>query len=235
MRPVFFLLFIVTVLFAGDNQDSIIFSHAYHSKEAEASCTDCHTTVFEKKSALPGMAECGECHDATTSSDKKDCMLCHTHPDKAVNKTVNYLHPEFSHKKHLEREKDCGYCHQAIASTEKTGIRDIPAMKLCLRCHNDKQSPARCTLCHQDLADKKPRSHTTLWRSGRGHGSAARIATAECEQCHQPASCDACHQGMSALKAHDPNYLYTHGIEARKHDKNCKTCHATSDFCASCH
>ncbi len=77
-----------------------------------------------------------------------------------------------------------------------------------------------------------------------------------CENCHQPVK----YQGTNTPKnfyapyynkdqvtrtdrtslqklttAHDLNYIYSHGLDARQKSFECKTCHDPVDFCAACH
>jgi len=117
------------------------------------------------------------------------------------------------------------------ATTEK----NLPDMDMCLTCHDDKKAPGDCRTCHDNLADLKPAGHKSPWFMNKEHGRDARFNRMDCAKCHQESSCDACHKGQLSTRIHDLNFSFTHGIEARRGDKDCTVCHETQRFCITCH
>jgi hypothetical protein len=113
--------------------------------------------------------------------------------------------------------------------------KNLPTMETCLTCHNDKKAPRNCRLCHADPEKIKPASHQSPWFLRKEHGRDARFDRMQCEKCHQEASCDACHRGQLSIRIHDPNFSFTHGIEAKKEEMDCALCHEVDKSCVACH
>jgi c(7)-type cytochrome triheme protein len=212
----------------------LVFSHRFHIEEAGAECGTCHEAATESASGadrlLPDMAACMQCHD-----EEDDCRRCHPGaPEEArpVPRPAEGLN--FSHAAHLGRDLSCDDCHEGIWDSVNVLDRSLPAMETCLRCHDGRQAPAECSVCHEDLRSSGliPRNHGADWLWD--HRMEARANDATCLSCHEESRCDACHQGRVDRAVHDRNFRYTHSLAARGNPRQCGVCHGTA-FCQSCH
>jgi hypothetical protein len=236
-----FIFALLAVFCRADSTDSALdtikFSHKLHLKDVGAACLDCHTAAPENtgggKMNHPHMESCKNCHK--DEFDKKNCALCHSNVKKARFFQVELHHKSFSHKAHLVRGVECTFCHKNLDNVSYATKENLPDMSVCYSCHNDKKAPRNCTICHDDPQRIKPESHRSLWFLKEEHGRDARFNTLECEKCHQQTYCDQCHFGQSKFKIHDPNFSFTHGLEAQRRDKDCMMCHEVQNSCERCH
>lgn len=223
---------------ATDAQDTIIFSHKVHVVDAGAACTDCHQPTADNNGKSPTINHykkaCTGCHEDAIVTEK-NCALCHSNPAKPQTIKIEITQKNFTHKAHLARNLECSACHKDVEKTGKVTAKNLPDMEMCFTCHNDIKARRDCNLCHTDLDKIKPTSHKSVRFLKEGHGNKARFDAAQCEKCHQQKTCDNCHSGQNSNKIHNPNYLVTHGLEAKRRDKNCMVCHEVNNSCIACH
>ncbi|MCK5033768.1 MAG: hypothetical protein KAS18_09045, partial [Calditrichia bacterium] len=86
MKKVFFILglSLLSGILLSNSPDNIElkFSHKLHTIDEEQECSDCHESATNSLSGsdnlLPGMENCGDCHDI---EDEKNCNMCHSDVD----------------------------------------------------------------------------------------------------------------------------------------------------------
>jgi c(7)-type cytochrome triheme protein len=221
--------------------DTLIFSHKVHSSKVEVECKVCHEPVVKgahkDMMSMPVMKTCaGECHgDQIKSKDSSDCATCHKNVKAAGELTIDRSLPRFNHNQHPAIKTNCIACHAGIELADKSTTKPLPAMPVCIKCHDNRKAPAECKTCHVNVDELKPASHSARWLESSEHGLQSRVDIAACDQCHQQSSCDQCHRGLRSTRLHSVNYLFSHGIEAKTQSARCATCHDTRRFCSSCH
>lgn len=217
-KPIILVIFLFMATAFG--QDSIIFPHNSHIEDEELECTVCHADVEKSssldESLLPLMEVCSDCHDVD-----EDCEMCHESPDDAdtypVSGSTSGL--DFSHLFHLDSFSDCSRCHSQSIEDDGTAIR------------MEWQS-WKCSACHQE---NKPQDHDISWSEFHGM-SLQEHDDPRCATCHTEKFCESCHsQSQFEPKTHNPNYMYTHGLEARVEILECSTCHHIENDCRKCH
>lgn len=133
----------------------------------------------------------------------------------------------FNHGQHLALGVDCQRCHTEIDTSTRARDYNFPPASTCDNCHGPQHprpadEPARCSLCHTDVAggdDGTPLRVTQSVRAPRpqlvfNHAMHAR-AGATCERCHgdmskvrlastlqlpREADCLTCHDGFTATE-----------------------------------
>ena len=245
----------------GKRNDKIIkFSHSVHAELTE--CGSCHSKVpgstSLKDRLLPDHENCRECHDV---EDSDGCNTCHfdENYEALVQSTSSLI---FSHKEHVEkRNLECTSCHKGLKDVDYSfkAVQPSPVMADCYSCHNDRSvSSNACESCHISTADLIPTDHRSI-SFKRSHKFAAREFNADCVMCHDVNnnSCETCHsannisteisqpyapnnfvddpRAQKITRAHELNYRFFHGIDARSKNSECQSCHDTEIFCATCH
>jgi hypothetical protein len=192
-------------------------------------CSQCHKGAAGMETMHKA---CGECH--LRRAMDMTCTSCHTTPEKSMAK-AELFKCKFSHVSHASRTKECRSCHEEPQRARWLANGDYPAMKTCLTCHDNAKSSGECSVCHNDVAQMKPQSHTYAWAGRNGHGLEANYNKVQCLQCHAQKECDRCHLGQTSSRIHTPGYRYTHGTDARMGVTNCALCHAAKNSCGQCH
>jgi hypothetical protein len=224
-----------SVEFAEETSD-IMFSHELHVEEGEMACITCHENAEKSISSidwnLPSMDICSECHDEV--EDDEECGVCHRNAEDPGEFLYPEREVEFNHQVHLGQGVQCTECHGVF--DESNALKDVhlPAMSLCLDCHEGTKADDKCELCHGSritLADIHPGDWLHLHRD--------RIITEPegCQVCHRnESSCLECHRGDNLTgKIHSLNYQFTHGLDAKGKEKDCQRCHSLTGFCNDCH
>ncbi|MFC2076195.1 cytochrome c3 family protein [candidate division KSB1 bacterium] len=241
----------------------VTFDHAYHVKDMEMACADCHAAAAESESAadsnMPTHDECSVCHDMESDDA---CQTCHA--DLDILGMAEEPEPElmFDHKSHGAMEElTCQVCHAGLDKTDYAGPDNFPAMETCSACHDGSRADMSCGLCHVRSDNLRPEDHHESWVTG--HGSTARIGDESCMICHESSRCEECHQGFRLIKdnfgdfqlrsphmpslggekglvenqlqEHGMNFLYLHPIQAKGRALDCAVCHEQAEFCISCH
>jgi len=194
--------------------ESLIFSHRLHLTKAQASCQDCHATAWGSTSAtdnkLPSEKDCLKCHDGQQA--RRECTVCHKHPESAVRSRLpardfrfnhqlhlelgnlapviaaaidsgNYLSPPQNIRAQLNREIPCLACHRGLDETDLAGKANLPQMADCLVCHAEIDPPFSCEFCHTKEAKIKPSSHTADYLDLHNSGK-VKLEKQSCQICH---------------------------------------------------
>jgi hypothetical protein len=213
------------VLIFGEDQDRILFQHAFHVEDMELSCTHCHEGVEDADrqtwSIFPEMDTCLECHDDDTADGS--CEYCHTNPDNPlpISESWNKSELGFSHKKHLDKYDDCSKCHNYINEDSEIDVPKVWVM-------------SECQDCHMNL-EEGPNNHDLAWK--QLHGAEVNGSTiGNCELCHTNNSCEECHQLQEfSPNVHPVDYILLHSFEAKAGVIECSTCHNIIEDCYTCH
>jgi hypothetical protein len=240
------------------------FSHAQHAK-ADVDCTQCHDMVEKSARAsdrnIPVHLQCESCHDIAAAKQGEEtdppssCAVCHPGVRSEADPYVPNVFPannlRFPHDRHLEQGISCTRCHQGIEQAD-LGTRDhLMKMTGCLECHDGRQAPNKCATCHLSEPDgvlKTRFASGALAPTGQlrndDHGRDflhrhARLAQGDlesCSDCHRQTECEACHVSTSkAFRIHPPDFMASHGLQARTQTLDCASCHREQSFCVACH
>jgi hypothetical protein len=230
------------------------FPHHEHVTKGRVTCVQCHagiTAATENAPLhLPDTATCVGCHEKP--HDAHECKGCHGLESTREEAQMDLDTLKFRHDTHDQRLKgNCAYCHQGV-ETNSDHVR--PAMGVCLSCHEHQDDFAQartCDRCHKDIRGEQTRPSSHVAHDGdwlREHGNAAYAVRDLCSTCHAEKFCAGCHgRTVPALPekmafddvlragVHRAGFVSRHSLEARTQPGLCTTCHATSDFCESCH
>ncbi len=229
-------LFLIFILFVSAKNDNLIpaweqsyFSHKLHF-ENDVTCDVCHTDM---KNPVPAFEECSACHDEEINSEFINLVK----DLKSYRKGYGYFpHPEFSHPEHLEASAKCEDCHGNMTEVDMGTQENWPKHDQCWKCHNDKNAPADCNICHLNLKERKPADHTSIFINS--HGKLASTSKGkDCLNCHKFASnCSECHRGDNFESySHPHDYIFNHKLKKKTKKFKCSTCHSNSSFCSECH
>jgi hypothetical protein len=154
----------------------------------------------------------------------------------------------------------CEDCHPGAEEVDYTGVEQWPVMADCTSCHDGSRAASECAICHLDVDHLRPASHTPQWL--HRHNTLLRVEDEDCGMCHRTNDCQECHQAAPLVpgrarpqdhfapfapstaaqskplilqRAHELDYRYTHGLDARGKERDCQVCHEPSTFCAECH
>ncbi|HKE15858.1 MAG TPA: cytochrome c3 family protein [Kofleriaceae bacterium] len=255
-----------------DQQLPLHFSHVRHLAIPRVDCGDCHAAAAESRSSLdsllPGEDRCRACHAIDRAQPDKPvargepparCAACHPGPAGPAGAAVARVvvptaRIKFDHRAHRLAGAGCRDCHGDLAAERvELATRDqLPPMALCLRCHDGRRAPERCTTCHltqgggrimTDFPGGKLApsgalrgndAHDLSFRAD--HAAAARADESYCASCHRRSECADCHQGtMKPLDFHGNDYVSLHAIDARRGRPDCSACHRLQTFCVGCH
>ncbi|UKL14215.1 cytochrome c3 family protein [Dissulfurimicrobium hydrothermale] len=222
-------------------ETNLKFNHKLHVIDNQMACATCHASGEKGKLQNPGMDKCSECHEIDTDHPSEKCLLCHSVKSAAHDYEVSESVPEkpksykdlkFSHEYHEGVE--CNTCHKGIDKQDSLSQIEWPDMFVCKRCHNGKEAPITCEVCHEKIRkDIAPESHHGDWTMH--HGLESRFDRS-CQFCHenQERFCQDCHRTQKP-KDHIFNWKTTqHGEEATHDRRLCTTCH-TASYCSDCH
>jgi hypothetical protein len=249
-----------------DPSKYIKFSHAFHVKEQGIACTDCHHAVMGSKDAADNLMgdheSCKSCHQEQIDST---CSFCHVDPENIVPIPHGSRQFIFSHERHAAKDSiACETCHPGIDNLTYATEANIPTMKTCVGCHEQRSVARECATCHTNFATLIPADH----REGdfkKEHSRLTRLGelSVTCATCHTESFCQDCHSGAelhgfgsykdlmadplprAALrdgpaaqklqKVHDLNYRFTHASDAMSKRLDCASCHEEATFCVQCH
>jgi hypothetical protein len=187
------------------------FPHARHAGKVE--CLECHRAVLTDQNTagapVLGFEGCARCHSLRqVPLTEASCARCHG--DEARRG------PPGDHRG--------AWLSRHGAEAQGRGI--VGHGRDCRSCHGSDA----CARCHRE---RRPRSHTGLWRV-RLHGSAAAWDRDSCKTCHETGTCTACHDSTRPLN-HTSAWRATHGLAAgAESNERCAVCHRPSQ-CAACH
>jgi hypothetical protein len=217
----------------GQTPDIPQFSHRAHVEDVGAECVQCHQTLFAElvrgyKIGPPMKEICSQCHNGEDA--REEVIVGFSDEKKYIKPTM----PLFSHTTHIQYTERCYTCHRDVYGELKK-IKKVPPMSLCSECHNNHQANRNCNVCHENVDEIKPKTHTSRWVYRNGHGVQARFADDKCAECHEERECNQCHRGQSDFAVHRTGYRHSHGMDARQRVSNCGYCHDTELSCAQCH
>lgn len=228
----------------------------------ESACRPCHAidrgnpgrAVSGPDSGLDSGSDSGS---GSASRSPSPCVTCHPAYDRERRFVARVHVPapniKFDHAGHAARGIGCTTCHgDLVAENVALATRaQLPAMTLCLGCHDGKRASARCTTCHVAGAGGRVETRYSsgiLKPSGaifgdahdltfeRDHRAAAQNNLAYCESCHQKRECQSCHDGSAKPWGFHPgDYATAHAIDARRNEPDCSGCHRSQTFCTGCH
>jgi hypothetical protein len=208
--------------------------------EIGGQCVPCHAGVVDpKRSTIPPMSKCFECHEHEEQWQKGVCTPCHDADALRRTMPVSFLRHDTAFLRHHGEQ-----------------MAQSPQAQLCQNCHTH----AQCQSCHdvtQDLTVEARRPEKL--ESGqvhRGdfmvrHAIEARSEPARCLSCHTVQTCDSCHaaRGVSAnvanpVNPHPPEWIGNNtgspnfpGVAARRDVVSCAGCHEAGPAtnCIRCH
>ena len=185
MKKITILLLILTgTIFATflNWESDLVFSHKFHTEDAEAECSDCHTNVAESVKGsddlLPEMETCYSCHD-----EDMDCESCHLQgEDPIILPRIDTYSEKFNHKIHAQNEISCSKCHEQVVNKEEvnSGLH-LPLMNDCMACHDTPDEMDGCYSCHAEDENLVPQDHIASWKSEHGLYSESETT---CQSCH---------------------------------------------------
>ncbi len=156
---------------AGPEQP-IDFSHKVHAGTLGIDCKYCHTGVDKGQHAtIPAVSTCMGCHQwvkkgASPGSEEEIKKLADYH---AKGESIPWIrihnlpeHVQFKHHRHVWAGIDCQECHGPVEEMNRVYITPdtrynssaawLPAAKLemgwCVDCHQERDGPLDCVLCH---------------------------------------------------------------------------------------
>ncbi|MFC2173912.1 cytochrome c3 family protein [Acidobacteriota bacterium] len=166
----------------------------------------------------------------------------------------------FPHQSHVAvQEMACEDCHGTIEASGSAGDNNLPAVEVCLNCHEPGQAP--CTVCDGRPEAPVPgqyRDRNLVFSHeahlGRGlecGGCHTGIENAtgkekrpfipsmrRCLECHESRPCERCHTDMGARgfkpKTHDAFWHKAHGLATASEREDCSACHEPG-WCQECH
>ncbi len=224
---------------------------------AVESCDGCHDTQHPWIATAQAPQRGAQRRAAT-------CETCHLYDKlpsaKRSRRQRNSASPllVFNHAMHLRGGGTCEGCHDRMRSVQAgAGARaSLPSEASCISCHDGKRAADDCRTCHPtDRSGRLRRSMAPTrgaaklvpgnehsWGMGHDlnfverHGAVASVEGDRCAECHGEDECQSCHAGATRpLTIHRPDFVRSHGIEARTRTSDCGTCHRLQSDCLSCH
>ena len=247
-----------------DDSKQLKFSHKTHIQGASIECATCHAAAASTKasdSLRPVHDNCTSCHEEQLSSE---CGYCHVDPENIQPAAAPVREIVFSHEQHVALTKGaCATCHSGLEEAEYGTAKNMPSMATCSSCHNERKATNQCEACHTNLTALVPPDHLASTFK-RDHRELTRLGELEasCSTCHTQSFCAECHSATEVMQfgkgammsdptprvfpgigtktstlqmAHDLNYRFTHGIDAKVKTSDCYTCHSAQEFCSTCH
>jgi hypothetical protein len=159
----YFALFVVLTLALGFRWNKqrkapdqpIAFSHEIHAGKLNLDCLFCHeqadTSYF---AGIPAVSKCMECHVAVKTDTEEVQKLTEYWnneepiPWNRVHRIRVRKHVYFTHKRHVKKGVTCEQCHGELQAMTK--VRAVSSLKMgwCVSCHQDKEAPTDCLICH---------------------------------------------------------------------------------------
>ena len=131
----------------------IAFSHQHHVTEMEIDCQFCHAYARRGPVAgIPSVQRCVGCHRQVLNDSPEVQKLMQYWEDETpiewvrVHDLPDYV--RFTHKRHVRAGVECQDCHGDVGSMEATRKVEELSMGWCLGCHQERQAPLDCLVCH---------------------------------------------------------------------------------------
>ena len=160
----YFSLFMVLTLALGFRWNKqrkapdqpIAFSHEVHVGKLNLDCLFCHDTADKSAFAgVPPVSRCMECH-VSVKIESAEVQKIHKYwedqepiPWNRVYRIRIRDQVYFSHERHIKKDIDCVECHGDLGAMEK--VRAVTSLKMgfCVACHEHKEAPTDCLICHK--------------------------------------------------------------------------------------
>lgn len=245
------------------NAEIIKFSHKTHGEiDCEACHSSVLLSINLKSITFPNHENCSSCHE---TADDKNCKLCHYENkfENLIKSKTDLIFNHKFHNENAKQK--CIDCHSGLNNADYSfqSINAKPKMETCYSCHNQNGTATNtCEACHTSTINLKPQDHK-YENFSRLHKFSAKKVSANCIMCHSNQSCDDCHtanriitetnlqndfyrsmspanfvDGLKQQKltrAHDIDFIFTHGINSKGKESECISCHNTETFCVQCH
>lgn len=135
----------------------LVFSHALHTEEVGAECTDCHLYAESgARATIPNVALCADCHDeALTDSEQEAWLVEQIRSATPIPwRKLNHVpdHVFFSHRRHTAvAEVECASCHGDMGSQAQPPGRPLLSISMdrCMACHDESGASNDCISCHR--------------------------------------------------------------------------------------
>lgn len=217
------------------------------SSHKAVNCEECHTHPSLKgmvKAKFKGVQRVVE-HMKTVEGtfqaaglmakvEDVNCLQCHR--DIREKEELHYHSLRITHRKHLARGYHCTQCHANLVHGGNAPWKNTPTMESCFKCHDGKQAPNTCGLCHKELGEIKPALYNPEWIQAHRR-NIQDTGLDRCRTCHQQDFCTACHR---TAEPHPSNWMDQHRIAGRNPEQ-CFQCHGQATaagqpkFCKDCH
>jgi nitrate/TMAO reductase-like tetraheme cytochrome c subunit len=205
---------------------------------AGVSCQDCHTKpgVFnyfvrnlQGVTHLVNYISDTYQQPITTFVGANNCVQCH--PKEEIERDIVVGQIRVNHTGLREEGYQCLTCHANIShpgtQLEVARMPQDTVMSVCASCHDGKQLPDDCDICHiSGLPPDYEKVAMTV-----------QVTPSQCAGCHGGrAFCSDCHQGLQM--PHPKTWEKGHGGVVLDRGKSiCVSCHLEDDkrFCIDCH
>ena len=229
-----------------DNFSIANFPHKPHIAQ-DVACDICHD-LNDNGVGYPTFETCLTCHEEKADVFNR-CNECHVKQNITVKKESIDSHKKtfephipaawkeinFQHKKYSKNEPQfCLGCHPNIKTSERSSLKNFPAMEESMQFAKKQGISNDCQVCHTQVNKiTPPASHNIAWK--RKHGLMEPFMDkSRCLLCHQEETCTACHQTEKPQSHTNLWRKKTHGIQSSFDRSKCMVCHR-SDECQSCH
>ena len=155
----------------------------------------------------------------------ENCKRCH----QDTQNLVVYHSLKITLKDHWNRGTSCVVCHSRVVHGPRAEYKNTPTMETCRKCHDGKQAPEQCSVCHVTLGVRAPISFDPQWVVA--HKMDVQQNEKTCKKCHQQDFCNGCH---TSAKPHQADWFPIHNLEAKKNSEKCLVCHKER-YCQDCH
>lgn len=137
----------------GTSEQPLAFSHLRHVGQAGMDCQYCH--VYARRgpvAGIPSVQRCVQCHFVIAKDQPEIGRLMdfwnrkEPIPWVRVHRLPDYV--RFSHQRHVTSGVQCQTCHGDVGRMD-VAVQIAPlTMGWCLTCHDDRQAPRDCLICH---------------------------------------------------------------------------------------
>tara|TARA_B100000949_G_scaffold24546_2_gene18744 strand:- start:2770 stop:3351 length:582 start_codon:yes stop_codon:yes gene_type:complete len=131
----------------------IAFSHAHHAGLYQIACEFCHAYARRGPVAgIPSVERCVGCHQSILTDQPEIQKLLEYWENEEpipwlrIHDLPDYV--RFTHKAHVRAGINCENCHGDVRSMEIAQQVESLSMGWCLDCHNEREAPRDCLICH---------------------------------------------------------------------------------------
>lgn len=138
----------------SEPRQPIEFPHDVHVGKNVA-CEFCHEGVDKGPAAgLPSVRTCMICHEAI-ATDRPRIQQITALRDKGLDLAWQRVYGfdnedsvRFNHAPHIRAKVECATCHGNVAEQTVAQRSVEHTMGFCVNCHNERQAPVECVICH---------------------------------------------------------------------------------------